>query len=310
MGWFDEEDSSDEEEPKKAAFLSSNELAAKNDGEQEEEDPLEAYMKSLGNPAASTTSAAANSTGNTSAAKPKPGRLDLDNEEEATSHWNTAHDDYMPPPPAASKNNSQNDDDNEVDEDGFLKGSALAKRKLQQTFHKAGAYDNNTQQQDDNDHDDHEEEDDLSRRKRSKHVDIQLDQVDHQQMQYEKFEKVFWKPSSTTASQQDQAWRQEHSITVNSQSHHHQTITIPPIHEFQQLNTVMDQALLQHISKSGYHHPTPVQAQTLAVALGGHDALITAPTGESHTPKTLCILSYNRDVNQRLLTFVCVPLEQ
>lgn len=223
----------------------------------EEEDPLDAYMKSLD---ASTNTAAANNN--------KAGRLDLDNEDEATSHWKTSDE--------TKKKGANDDEDNggEVDEDGFVKRSAVAKRALHQTFHKAGAKKGGDDSGDDN-----------NDKIRSKQVDIQLEQVNHQQMNYEPFEKVFWKPPTPTLdssnNNQHFSWRQQHGITLQPPQYQNQ---FAPIYDFLELKgEVMEDVLLDHIRKSGYHHPTPVQAQTLPIALGGHDALITAPTGSGKT---------------------------
>jgi CRISPR/Cas system-associated endonuclease/helicase Cas3 len=258
MGWFDEDDDDDEEEeekaPKRPQLMGADDLL--NDTGKtadEEEDPLDAYMKSLGSAAPSSDTKNA-------------GRMDFDNEDEATGHWKTTEQ-------PKKVNDSNDDDDDDVDEDGFIKRSAVAKRKLQETFHKAGA------KRDANDS--NEDED----KPRSKQVDIQLEQVNHNEMKYEPFEKVFWKPppSNNTDSnnQQHQSWRHQHGITVQPPQYQNQ---FSPIYDFLELKgEVMEDVLLDHIRQSGYHHPTPVQAQALPVALGGHDALITAPTGSGKT---------------------------
>jgi ATP-dependent RNA helicase DDX42 len=288
MGWFDGDSSSEDEHraaPLSRASLTGQvpmrrESAVVLQAEEDEEDPLDAYMKSLND---KTTATMPDSSG--SAATGQSGRfarLDLDNEEEATSHWQASTANTISE--AAPSGRQRLAQAREVDEDGFVKGSAVAKRALQQTFHKAGAYQRvggknpMAMEADDDDHDNHEQAN-------SKHVDIQLAKVEHQQMQYEDFEKVFWNPSKNTdvnSNNQHQLWRKQHEITI--QPRQYQTApSVVPMYDFLELKDVVDEALLQHISKSGYHHPTPVQSQTLPVALSGKDALITAPTGSGKT---------------------------
>lgn len=254
MGWFDG-DSSEEESPKrkKPELLSASDLLDHGGTKaEEEEDPLDAYMNSLNSIA---TTAATTQT--------RASRLDLDNEEEATSHWQEQ-----------KKKKSTEEEDDDFDADGFVKRSAVAKRAMEQTFHKAGAKKKD---------DDSDEDDNHNKSQRSKEIDIQLEQVNHQEMKYETFEKVFWNPSNnntTTNNPQDQSWRKQHGITIHPD--HYQT-QFSPIYFFLELKDVLETELLNHITKSGYHTPTPVQAQTLPIALGGHDALITAPTGSGKT---------------------------
>jgi ATP-dependent RNA helicase DDX42 len=79
MGWFDEdeEDEDEHKNPKPFSLSLSSERNATNDGGGvEEEDPLDAYMASLNY---------AKGKGH-----PKSERLDVENEEEATSHWKEA----------------------------------------------------------------------------------------------------------------------------------------------------------------------------------------------------------------------------
>jgi ATP-dependent RNA helicase DDX42 len=106
MGWFDDDDDDDDDDevkrPKISAYSNNNDNDNNNSGE--EEDPLDAYMKSLAATKEETR-------------KPRSARLDVDNEEEATSHWEARESHEEPPPPE--------EDPNEA---------ALA---MQATFHKA-----------------------------------------------------------------------------------------------------------------------------------------------------------------------------
>lgn len=106
MGWFDDDDDDDDdEEDKRPKFGSFAALKKDGDNDEEEEDPLDAYMKSLASNKEETR-------------KPRSERLDVENEDEATSHWTTSESHDEPPP-------QPDEDPNEA---------ALA---MQSMFHKA-----------------------------------------------------------------------------------------------------------------------------------------------------------------------------
>ena len=310
MGWFDEDSDDDDEaaktrKPLVLLDLDSDPLSSsvhpgtgspgeKESTENEEEDPLDAYMKTLNKvPAGTTTDEGPDSSLKAATTKRKASRLDLDNEEEATSHWqepistgNTQHH-------SSNEHNVEQDNNNELDQDGYVKRSTVAKRALQQTFRKAGSDGTLASRYGDSDSDDgddamHALRSNKHHGKASKEMDIQLDQVDHKHMKYNPFEKVFWKPPPQKISNNsDYAWRRQHGIAIHgaagSSFPEEDTSIMPPIYDFAVLKEVLDETLLQRITKLGYHHPTPVQAQTLPVALNGCDALITAPTGSGKT---------------------------
>ncbi|CAB9511388.1 dependent RNA helicase [Seminavis robusta] len=297
MGWFDGDDdsSSDDEKRRRSAgplslmmdpTPSRRETVVGGDVE-EDEDPLDAYMNTLNKtttvkPMSSSMEGSSISSGTGQSAL--FGRMDLGNEDEATSHWETTSNTAAANNSSSTKNKR---DDNDLDRDGFVKSSAVAKRAMQQTFQKAGAYKGGNGTLPSTAKMEGDEDDEtMIDRSQSKHVDIQLAKVNHQQMEYEDFEKVFWKPTSTTTATSEtnnhQSWRGEHGIVIQP-PHYQNNPAVSPVYDFLELKDVLDDALLQHICKTGYHHPTPVQSQTLPVALSGHDALITAPTGSGKT---------------------------
>jgi ATP-dependent RNA helicase DDX42 len=110
MGWFDDDDEDDEEEDRKPkSFLAMTSTLSHGVDADEEEDPLDAYMKKLND-----------SNANEEEKKkemPQSERLDVENEEEATSHWKASS-------PEATKEAAE-DQPNE------------AKLAMQTTFHKA-----------------------------------------------------------------------------------------------------------------------------------------------------------------------------
>jgi ATP-dependent RNA helicase DDX42 len=167
MGWFDGSSSEEEEEK-------SSPPKAPNDGEDEEDlDPLDAYMKSLQSEDASS------SQRNHRSQQHKATRLDVDNEEEATSHWETK---------AATSNKTNPEEDRFDDVDGGLSKSE-ARNALSQTFHKAGDA------------------------RAHRQVDIQLEKVSHSSVNYAPMQRKFW--SSPTDTQQGHEWRQSNSVTCH-----------------------------------------------------------------------------------------------
>jgi hypothetical protein len=204
MGWFDDDDSDGEDEQKPKAL----------DTHDDDEDPLDAYMKSLEKPP--TTQANA---------PPRPDRLDVENEDEGTIHW---------------EERRVESEEDEID------ASRQAQHALTSTFHKAGSKQTN--------------------------VSIQLDIVRHDEIQYNTFNKVFLERTETPAGH---AWRQQEAVVCTP-------IPFDPITSFQSIAALLGD-VLERIRSSGYVDPTPVQAQTLAVALAGQDALVTASTGSGKT---------------------------
>lgn len=100
-----------------------------------------------------------------------------------------------------------------------------------------------------------------------------MDKVQHEQAQYEAFVKDFWKASD---SPQGHQWRVRNSVTCVPG-------TIDPIVEFAEIGSLLGEDFLSALTKKGYKNPTPVQSQTLSVALCGKDALVTAETGSGKT---------------------------
>jgi hypothetical protein len=136
-----------------------------------------------------------------------------------------------------------------------------AKHLLASTFHKAGSKQHET------------------------NVSIRLDVVHHDQIKYPPFRKILLDPKDTPVGY---AWRQREGVLCTP-------IAFDPIVSFQAMEAATQYAyhaarsksdledLQERIRSSGYTSPTPVQAQTLAVALAGRDALVTASTGSGKT---------------------------
>lgn len=215
MGWFDDDDDESEEEKQK---INKN-VASQND----DEDPLDAYMNSLKQE---------------DSRPPRADRLDLDNAEEATSHWEIRHS------KSKVKVKETVDDDENV--------SKEAKEALASTFHKAG-----------------------SKKDNDKQVNITLDSVLHHEIKYEDFRKVFRSP---TDSESGRLWRRDQHVICKP-------TTIDPIINFAEVANIFGKSLSETISKVGFQNPTPVQAQTLGVALAGRD-------GTFCFVSTICFLSF------------------
>jgi ATP-dependent RNA helicase DDX42 len=218
MGWFDEDDDSEEEQT--TAKKQSNQAAG------EDEDTLDAFMKTL--------------DANATHRAPRAERLDVENADEATSHWTEC---------AVEKRTSEEDEEDDP--------TRASQQALESMFHKAGAAANDEENGPRRDYTD----------------EIQLEQVEHDKMDYEDFTRVFYKYCDTAAGQE---WRRQHHVTCNPQS-------FDPVTSFDEISDILQGPLRQVISKSNYVTPTPVQAQTLAVALSGRDAIVTASTGSGKT---------------------------
>jgi len=258
MGLFDESDS-DDDVP----------TTAKNTVEDEEEDPLEAYMNSLNDNDNETSSNNNNNCGG-------EGRLDVEAEDEATSHWNI--------------------DKPKVNGSGSNSGRLLpkhednGKQKAESTatmsgFVRAGG--NKQSYQDNTQHDNNDDSDKFTNLKEVRqhqkqmiHTEIDpLEKINHNSIQYNTFNKIFYKSNNT---KEGYAWRKEHDVVCTPSN-------FDPILGFGELSAtgnsdgVFPEELVRTIAQSGYDAPTIVQSQTLSVALSGNDALITAATGSGKT---------------------------
>ena len=95
-------------------------------------------------------------------------------------------------------------------------------------------------------------------------------------------EKQFWTPTFTD---QGQDWRKIHAVqrSMGSYQHYNQLTPLPdPIYHWNELRDVFGRPLLDKVSDL-FQQPTPVQSQTLPVALSGKDAVITSSTGSGKT---------------------------
>ena len=208
MGWFDEEDSEDD-----ADCAPKCEQGQPN----EEDDPLDAYMKSLGN-------------GDNGPSRPRAQRLDVENADEATSHWVEPSSDH----PVS----------HEMEADDTKRASKAA---LENDFRQASSS--------------------------GKDVEVTLEQVQHESIQYESFHKEFFETKDSLTGHN---WRKEHQVTCTPGR-------IDPILEFHEIADILGADLMNVIRTKGYQKPTAVQSQTLAAALSGKDCLVTASTGSGKT---------------------------
>lgn len=130
MGWFDESDDDEEEPDKPKINLPSHSdlmgTAKVNDNAADEDDPLDAYMKVIALQQKPSTTATAIETKASQ-------RLDLDNEEEATSHWNNE-----------LKPVSILEEGSEDDTDGFLGGQGKQSSQARRALDKRKAWNGDT----------------------------------------------------------------------------------------------------------------------------------------------------------------------
>jgi hypothetical protein len=243
MGLFDESESDDDDGINAAAVEVDNNNDDDEEEEEEEEDPLDAYMKSIDHNQTTTTAHddVDESLPNSNAANPRHrhgGRLDVDAEEEATSHWavdetTTAHDAI----PHSNNNSSllekycRHDDEKVVDHHHTAAAAAISissrsrsndKSELYSPFLRAGGQ---PSREDTNNDDEKkrrkivrpsttlEEEDDdddvqLLQLHREEIDPLEHD-VDHATFQYSTFRRTF---HISTNTHQGRSWRSEHDV--------------------------------------------------------------------------------------------------
>lgn len=254
MGFFDD-DSDDEEDrkPRQIGLLDlqqSTNATTSDDKNEEEEDPLDAYMKSLND---ETNNAKQGKGGDReesldSTSSQFGGRLGVENEDEATSHWVGETQSGQKESPFSDTNTTL---------DNTAKG--MASRALQRNFHRAS-----DQQQ------------------RQGDVDIRLEQVLHGQMEYSKFQKSLL-PTTTVGdtsnprnTPEGHRWREDNQVTCRPP-------TLDPMYDFAELRDILPEQVLEWNGIKNLSKPTPVQSQTMGVALCGRDAIVTASTGSGKT---------------------------
>lgn len=227
------------------------------DAEEEEVDPLDAYMNSL------------NKNGD-NASRPKPGsqtgvdpggRMDMENEEEATVQWEASRS-SAPSEPASSHPEAETNSAHHA-----------ASQALQSTFHRAS-----------------NQEEQSGQPNGDRDVNIQLQHVQHDTMGYSSFKKCFLDlqeepksdegnsskhPRSNRSTYEGQKWRKQHAVWCNP--------PLDPIYDFAELRDVLPRQVMEWNTRNNLTKPTLVQSQTLGVALCGKDAIITASTGSGKT---------------------------
>ena len=105
--------------------------------------------------------------------------------------------------------------------------------------------------------------------------------------EYEPFRKDFYS-NRTKYSNSGAQWRLEHGVIVTTAAAGSQIQTPDPVTEFEMVrgdhnNVLFPDELIPEISRSGYEHPTPIQAQCLSIALSGYDIIGVASTGSGKT---------------------------
>ena len=106
----------------------------------------------------------------------------------------------------------------------------------------------------------------------------ELGDVDHDTVEYEPFERAFYKPHPTVREMSDaevRAYRSELNVSISG-------FDVPaPIKLFEHLG--LSRELMSAIRRHGYEAPTPIQCQALPVALSGRDVIGVASTGSGKT---------------------------
>jgi len=276
-----EPDHIDKDEPKK----SHNDGHGEGD---EDVDPLDAYMKALDHSAASkhapiqtTVESGSSALSENESTNPHHqkrasdhryhgGRLDVDNEDEATIHW-----------VEASKATSE--------------GNQAEPPRAGDSFVSPNQHANT-----------------------NTNVDVALESVDHDRIAYAPVRKCLLlsgekgqNPNNSTFEGHE--WRRRHKVSFDPPS-----LSVDPIYDLQELREVLPRGVLEWSAKTRHDRLTPVQSQTLGVALSGFDAVVTAPTGSGKTlaflyPVVAHLLANNNndnDNNAESRTLVLVPTRE
>ena len=283
MDWFDDDESDDEDEEdqrirqKEAlAFKTASNNNDGNDDDEEEEDPLDAYMKTLQDkdkkPAKQNPNDDDTFTNTATAASKSGGRLDVECDDEATSHWvNKSESDNI-----KSTNNIASTTIQEGESNKQKQGTAF--HTMQSTFHRSSDQQQQQQQQ-------QQDESSTMNTKDHRDVNIQLQQVKHDEMGYKPFEKNYLLPmsygvdtnniNSARNTSEGHKWRKENQVTCHP--------PLDPIYDFAELRDILPEEVLTWNATKNLTTPTLVQSQTLGVALCGKDAIVTATTGSGKT---------------------------
>ncbi|KAI9912306.1 hypothetical protein PsorP6_005157 [Peronosclerospora sorghi] len=113
---------------------------------------------------------------------------------------------------------------------------------------------------------------------RTKHTKHTLPPVDHSTIAYKPFRKNFWLPDTSTPvlpARDVATLRSELNIVVDDET------VRAPVRSFTHLP--LDATLVSTLTQRGFGTPTPIQAQTLPLALAGRDVLGMATTGSGKT---------------------------
>jgi len=282
MGWFDDNSDSDEEVKKRrplkletfdtfetldtsTAQYALDEVTQAAGDVKEDEDPLESFMNSL-------------SSSSTAVESKNKNRLDMDNEDEATAHWREHKAGCEAVMDLDLKKLTQDDSDDFSN--GALTShssykSITAKVAMAQTFHKAGegrqaSNSRKTSRKDD--------EGDVGDDSCQRTIDP-LESVNHSSITYSAFRKIFHMPQHSALGI---SWRKENQVSC--------TMNVDPIQSFDQYgpsdtseNGLFATEVLSYLQKHSFHQATLVQAQSIPVALAGHDLLVTSHTGSGKT---------------------------
>jgi ATP-dependent RNA helicase DDX42 len=323
MGWFDEDDEDDDDEDRKqkqpsnlmsmmmdtkpqavvvaaadaapsAATLSSSsepqqgetnttekdpsspQKSKEKEGE-EEEDALDAYMKSLGDEEMDSPKVL---TASKDEAASSGGRLDMENEDEATGHWETTQ---QEPGKFTNHNGEASLAAAATSQSEFAVEAAYA---LESTFHKAS-----------------------NQLGDPRKINIQLQQVQHDQMDYSDFTKCLLTLDQSNKfrnNYEGHKWRKENQVHCNP--------PLDPIYDFAELRDVLPEQILEWNATMNITKPTLVQSQTLGVALAGKDVITTSSTGSGKTltylwPMTAHLMANQTD-SKKSRALVMVPTKE
>jgi len=290
MGWFDDSDSEDEnKKPRKrllpldifneSSLLTDQEIGVAENAQgackisttagsvephscdkagAATDDPLDFYMNMLSN----------NSKEVPAIKQSSRGRLDMENEDEATIHWNSTSS-MISIQDGNQPSSKKNANEEEVGRSmPYQITDTRRKTSIVSNSHKAGLKIESRKQGISL-----EFCDEIDDRKQS--IDP-LESVNHAHIDYEDFNKQFHQPHNTPFGS---TWRIQNGVSCS--------VEIDPILSWGQSSAnkrdIFTKDILSYLHCNNFRQATPVQAQSIPVALAGHDLLVTSRTGSGKT---------------------------
>ena len=108
---------------------------------------------------------------------------------------------------------------------------------------------------------------------------LPLEPLDHSTITYEPFQRVFYRAKTVVPRQEVECRRAELGVLVKGEPHG--SAGVAPLSGF--MESQLPAKVLRTLAAKGFERPTAVQAQSLPLAMQGHNLVALAPTGSGKT---------------------------